>query len=69
MFITTRLLETNEGVFKKGDTISDELARKYFRYVEEVKPKTKSKKKTKEPKEELLFETPTQVEVTEETKE
>jgi len=57
MFVTTRLLESRYGVFQKGEEVSEKIAKEYFRYVKEVN------KTSKAPKEELLVETPSPVDV------
>lgn len=74
MYRTTKLIETNRGVFRKGVEVDADIAKRYSRYVEEVKKPKKAKKqkveKVEAPKEELLIETPSAVEVeVEETKE
>lgn len=48
MYVAKKLLETNKGIFKKGEEVSEEIAKKYFRYVEEIEG-------------ELLTETPSTV--------
>lgn len=62
MFVTTRQLETSVGVFQAGAEVSEEVAAMYPRYVQEVKG-SKQAPKSPEPKEELLTEAPSAVEV------
>ena len=50
MFIAKKYFETNAGKFKKGDIVPNDIAKKYFRDVEETEG-------------ELLVETPSPVTV------